>query len=299
MIGTSITIKNHDTGEEIILNDHVTDESNVIVLQSFPSFESDVRSQNIAKQGAHGEFRLPYYYSGMSIVLQGVIVGEDEAHVWAIKKQLDQVMKLSQKGKSREYTGNDTFPPMFNNTVRLSFTTPGGDDVFIDATPIKAVSYDRPLQQDFLLNFQVILRANFPVLLIKDDTSPNITAGTLGSIVKGFKIPFDLPFSLGEEHVEGAMQVTMDTPGLAIVKLNGSDNGVIINPTITNITNGSRIKVRRALSGSKRYFKVDGVYQTITDENGASVQQYAEGEFVYLDAGVNTLVYTADKLIPN
>jgi len=121
MIGTPITIKNHDTGEEIVLNDHTTDAENVIALQSFPTFEPDVRSQNIAKQGAHGEFRLPTYYSGMSIVLQGVIVGEDEAHVWAIKKQLDQVMKLSQKGKPREYIGNDKFPPMFNNTVRLSF----------------------------------------------------------------------------------------------------------------------------------------------------------------------------------
>jgi len=73
MIGTPITIKNHDTGEEIVLNDHTTDAENVIALQSFPTFEPDVRSQNLPRQGAHGEFRLPTYYSGMSIVLQGVI----------------------------------------------------------------------------------------------------------------------------------------------------------------------------------------------------------------------------------
>lgn len=299
MIGTPITIKNHDTGEEVVINDHISDADNVIALQSFPTFERDVRAQNMPRQGAHGEFRLPTYYSGMSIVLQGVIAGETEGHVWDLKKALDRVMAQPQRGEPREYTGNDPFPPMFNNTVRLSFVAPSGDDVFIDATPIKAVSYDRPLQQDFLLNFQVILRANFPVLLIKDDTSPNIIAGSLGSITKGFKIPFDLPLSLGQEHVEGEMEVTMEAPGLGIVRLNGSDNGVIINPTITNLTNGSRVKIRRALSGSNRYFKVDGVYQTITDENGLSVQQYAEGDFIYLDAGTNILVYTADKLIPN
>ena len=299
MIGTPITIKNHDTGEEIVLNDHATDEDNVIALQSFPTFETDVRAQNMPRQGAHGEFRLPTYYSGMSIVLQGVIAAQDEPSAWEKKKALDRVMAQPRYGKPRVYTGNDAFPPMFNNTVRLSFVAPSGDEVFIDATPIKAVSYDRPLQQDFMLNFQVILRANFPTLLIDDSTSPNTGSGSLGSISKGFKLPFTLPFSLGEEYIEGALTLTMSAPGLAVIQLNGSSNGVIVNPTITNLTNGSKLKIRRALSGSDRYFKIDGIYQSITDENGRSVQQYAEGDFIFLDVGENVLVYTADSLIPN
>lgn len=300
MIGTPITIKNHDTGDTIVLNDHVTDQSNVIALQSFPSFESDVRAQNQPKQGSHGEFRLPYYYSGMSIVLQGVIVGEgaNEGNVWEIKKQLDSILSLSKKGYPKTYSGSDTFPPLFRNTVRLSFTTPSGENVFIDATPIKAVSYDRPLKQKFLLNFQVILRANFPYLLIEDDVA-NVVEGDLGSIETGFTLPFSLPFSLGEQQIENEITIDMTAPGFAQVTLNGSDDGLIINPKITNLTNGSSVQIKKVLNGASRYFKIDGVYQTMTDENGASVQQYSEGDFIVLDAGENILVYTADKIIPN
>jgi len=144
----------------------------------------------------------------------------------------------------------------------------------------------------------VILRANFPYLLIVDDT-PNVEAGSLGSILKGLQLPFKMPFTLGEEIIEGEMTVTMSAPGFAQVTMNGSATGTIINPTITNLTNGSRVKIRRALIGTNRYFKIDSIYQTMTDENGANVQQYSEGDFIYLDEGENVLVYTADKLIPN
>lgn len=299
MIGTPITIKNHDTGEEIILNDHVTDESNVIALQSFPSFESDIRASNQPRQGAHGEFRLPYYYSGMSIVLQGVIVGEgaNEGNVWEIKKQFDQIMKMSRSGYAKPNTSG-TFPPMSRNTVRLSFTTPSGENVFIDATPIKAVSYDRPLKQKFLLNFQVILRANFPYLLIVDDVA-NVETGSLGSIVKGFQLGTSVPFSLGESQVTGEMTITMEAPGFAQVTLNGSDDGLIINPKITNLTNGSEVQINRVLNGAQEHFVIDGVYQTMKDQNGNNVEQYSEGDYIHLDAGDNVLVYTADKIIPN
>jgi len=187
---------------------------------------------------------------------------------------------------------------MFNNTVRLSFTTPDGDDVFIDATPIKAVSYDRPLQQDFLLNFQVILRANFPYLLVLDD-EPNTETGALGSIINGFKLPFKLPLNIGESQIEGATTLEMDSPGFAIVTLNGSDDGIIVNPTITNITNGTSVEIRRPLNGSQQFFLIDGLYQKMTDENGNSVMQFSDGDFVFLDEGENVLLYTAEQVIPN
>lgn len=299
MIGTPITITNHDTGESIVLNDHITDEENVIALQSFPSLETDVRAQNQPKQGAHGEFRLPYYYSGKSIVLQGVIVGQDglESAVWDLKRDFDRIMSLSPKGYGDEGDGSAEFPPMFRNTVRLSFTTPDGKNVFIDATPIKPVSYDRPLQQRYMLNFQVILRSNFPYLVVLDD-SPNIVAGSLGSITNGLQIPFQIPFSF-EENVTGEITISMEDPGFAVVTMNGSDDGVIVNPKITNLTNGSFVKINRSILGSQKYFKIDGLYQKMTDQNGDSVQQYSEGDFIRLEAGDNSLVYTADHIIPN
>lgn len=301
MIGTQLTIKNHDTGVQIVLNDHITDEQNVIALQSFPSFEADMRANAVPRYGAHGEYNLPHYYSGMSIVLQGVIVGETEADVWDIKDRFDAVMKLPRGAYPKEYVGSDVFPPMNNQTVRLSFTTPNGKNAFIDATPIKAVSYDRPLKQTFLLNFQVILRASYPYLLIDDSLTPNVETGSLGSFVEGFKLNTGntkLPISLSNDYVAGSVVVTVDNPCFAILTMNGSNDGTLINPRITNLTNKTFTEVRKPITGANRFFKINGVYQTMTDENGASVKAYSNGEYVYLDAGDNTLVYTAEGLIP-
>ncbi len=297
MIGTQITIKNHESGEEIILNDHVTDPDNVIALQSFPTFEPDVRSQNLPRQGAHGEFRLPTYYSGMSIVLQGVIAAENEDKVWDIKHQLDAVMKLSRKGFPAKYSGDDEFPPLFNSTIRLSFMTPDGKEVFLDATPIKAVSYDRPLMQDFILNFQVIVRSTIPYM-ISIGEEENVEAGELGYRIDGFKIPIEIPFSF-ESQLVNEITINMETEGFAVVTMNGSAGGAIVNPRITNITNGNTLMVRKILNGSHQKFVVDGIYQTVKDENKLDVGQYVDGEFIFLEKGENILIYTADKVIPN
>jgi hypothetical protein len=491
MIGTQITIKNHDTGEEIVLNDHTTDPNNVIALQTFPTFENEVRSQNIPRQGAHGEFHLPSFYSGMSIVLQGVIVGDEESDVWNIKKKFDSIMSLSRTGFGKETssqkitpalainectnpsgkfstadwddidatitnadnafdveteTDNDsgiehivddtvpknagddyfgacdvenaeasdrtfrirlqardsdenvlsteyadevvaggekmrlaveladipanvadirfsivrlgdddaidgdifhvskvlivknpptnidaetyyfdgdtddlsrlsfewngadgnsassmyrmTFPSMYKNSVRLSFTNPNGQKVFIDATPTKAVSYNRPLQQRYKLDFQVVLRSNFPVLIVEDDT-PEFFTGEFGVLETGFKLPTHVPFVIGEEYISGGMIINASQAGFALVRMYGSDNGSIINPRITNLTNGSTVRIIKPLLGSQRYFLIDGILQQMVDENGISVQQYSDGDFIYLNEGENVLLYSADESIPN
>lgn len=298
MIGKEITIKNHETGEQIVINDHTTDPGNVIALQSFPTFEADIRSQNQAKQGAHGEYRLPTYYSGMSIVLNGVIACDNEAKVWEIKRKLDSILSLSRKGYPNKYVGTDPFPPMFNNTVRLSFTSPDNKNVFIDATPIQPISYNRNLMESFKLNFQVILRSPMPYLVILD-AEANEEEGSLGYIKQGILLPVKIPFGTGEEHISNEITITMTTPGYAVVTMNGSADGVIVNPKITNKTNGTSVQVRKPLGNANNKFIVDGLYQTIKDENGKSVIQYSDGEFVFLEAGENVLVYTADEVIPN
>lgn len=297
MIGTPITIKNHETGDTIVLNDHVTDPNNVIALQSFPTFEPEVRSNLLPKQGAHGEFRLPHYYTGISVVLQGIIVGESEENVWEIKKQLDRVMALSLKGLPPEYDGVDTPKPMSNSTLRISFTSPAGDQLWVDATPIKAVSYNRNLQDLCQLDFQVIVRASFPYVLIKD-TVPVIGAGSLGSVAKGFKLGTTLPLSLANSYVTGQVVINVASPAFAVVQLNGSDDGIIVNPKITNITNDTYTQVTQPLIGSTKYFTVNGLERTIRDQSDRNLSAYAQGGFVYLEAGNNTLVYTADRLIP-
>lgn len=298
MIGAPITILNHDTGDSIVINDHETDEQNVIALQGYPTIEPGVRNNNTPRQGAHGEFRLQTYYGALNIVLDGIIVGETEADVWEIKKNFDEIMQLSKTGYGRDANPGESFPPMFNNTVRLSFTTPDGRSVWCDATPIKSVSYDRPLKQKFLLNFQVILTSNTPYLIIEGSESL-IEAGTLGSINHGFKLTTNVPFQLSNQYLENEITVTVDQRSLAIVKLNGSADGVLVNPRMTNLTNDSYIMIRQPLSGTDSYFEINPIYQYMKDEDGRSVEAFSDGDYLWLDEGENTLVYTAEHVIAN
>jgi len=489
MIGTEITIRNHDTGESIVLNDHATDAENVIALQSFPTFEADIRANNVEKLGAHGEFRMPYYYSGRSVVLRGVIVGEDEAHVWAIKEKFDRIMSLSTTGYGKEASstriepelatneatnpnalvstlgwaaldaaltrdgnlgfkvvaddtvaavieheitpegadgdeyhaamdvkndaddarsftlkveafdvsdmalgdseatetiesgetvrihtsltlpvGTDhiivsvqrdsgsgaaasdefharrllvvkdppeslspetsyfdgetlptsllsyawegarglsaskeyrmSFPSIDRNTIRLSFTDPAGRRIFLDATPVRSVSYDRRLKETFRLDFQVVVRSNFPYLLIEDE-NPLVYFGELGSLAEGFQLPTEIPFDLAGSFVSGEMTIDAETPSIASVYMYGSDDGVIVNPKITNLTNGTYVKVLQPLAGSHRFFAINGVFGTMKDQGGRDISAYAEGDYIRLEQGENILLYSSDSVIPN
>jgi len=50
MIGTKFTLENAD-GQSIIINDHDTDPLNCIALQEYPTFELEIKNQEIAKEG--------------------------------------------------------------------------------------------------------------------------------------------------------------------------------------------------------------------------------------------------------
>lgn len=481
MIGTNIKIKNFDNGKEIALNDHLTDKENVIALQVFPSFQTDVRPQNIPKNSTHGEYRLPYYYSGMSIILDGVIAGESEQKVWEMKKALDDVMQLSRSGYGKQYDseiideviltnectnpngkistagwlefdsnvstdlivetteatesgiymviGGDkptgkkyyaacsvknnansdrtfririiardsgastllevfddtvvsgetesrifkditlpanvedivvsvtrldddavlgdvfevsnvlivedtniinpeidyfdgsspelsliafnwsgdaelstseikrkTFESFDRNTIRISFTDPNGRNVFIDASPIKTVSYDRPLKQKFLLNWQVVLRSTQPFLLV-DKTSPTLNFGLYGQIKNGFKLPMQLPLNINTEFATNTVLIEAENAGYAIVRMYGKTGSVIVNPSITNLTNGTTVKIKKSLINENSHFVIDGVYKRMTDQDGANVEAFSDGGYIYLEEGANLLIYSSDKIL--
>lgn len=486
MIGVKIKLKNHDTGEILYLNDHDTDSENVIALQSLPTFETEIRTQNSPKYGTHGEIRLPYYYNGKPLIFSGVIVGEDEEHVWDLKRQLDEVLGLSRTGygkkvneenitppiainESKNPTGlisvanwtainsalsksglsilvaassdsaagmsqvaddiekeegdeywaacdienltdgtrsfklriearnissetviyaeedielasgakdriwvnlealganiedifvsitrisdenaenDDTFavsrvlimknPPVgidpesdyfdgetpdilllgydwggtrglsystasrrelasvMGHTLRVSFTDPTGRRMFIDATPTKSVSYDRPMRQNFLLNFQFTLRATSPWFL-EQDGYPQVFAGTLGRTLQGIKLPLQVPFNLADKQVVGAITINVAQKAFAIIRMYGSNDGIIVHPKVTNLTNNTSVEIKRVLYGSHTYFLIDGIYQRMIDHEGRDVSHYAEGDYIYLEPGENVLLYTAHR----
>lgn len=291
MIGTQITITNHETGESVILNDH-TNPNSVIALQNFPTMESDVRANNQSRIGAHGEFRLPYYYSGKSVVLQGVILGTSEADVWTNKRKLDSIFALSKKG-TPQYTGSDT--PINNATLRIEYTDPTGESVFIDGTPLQSVSYNRDMLNRLQLSFQVIVRSAIPYLIAKDETTISET-GSLGENVTGLKLPMRLFTQLQNEYTQGEVTIEVTTKAFAIITLYGSDAGIILEPTITNLTNGDTMTINKPLLGSGSFFKIDGFKKTVEDQGGASVTSFITGDYLQLETGENKLVYTATKI---
>ena len=197
-------------------------------------------------------------------------------------------------GESTSSMFRMTNPSMFKNSLRLSFQDPLGRDVFIDASPIRSVSYDRPIMQDFVLNFQIMLRSNFP-FFISSEPLPIFFDGFLGINEKGFKLSTSLPLSLNQTFTQGAVILEVEEPSFAIIHMRGSDNGNIINPRVTNLTNGQSIMIRKGLLGANRFFLIDGVNQKMVDENNISITQYSDGEFIYLDRGENILVYTSDN----
>jgi len=299
MIGQKITIKSHRTDEEIVVNDH-TDPENVIALQQYPSFQSDIKNNNVDRQGAHGEFNLPNYYSGMSITLDGIIVGENESNVWDIKNKLDRILSLPERRYWEQdwHEDDSEYPPMFENTVRLLFATPDGRDRWIDATPVREPQYDRNLKETFRLDFQIILRANIPFLVIDPDPADEVTL-SLGSVREGMKLPFGVPFDLSGEFLQNEQTINVNEKSFTRVTMNGSDDGVLINPQITNLTNGSYVKIDLPLSGTSQFFEIDGLYKSMVDHNGKDVTPYSQGDYLVLEKGDNKLVYTAEDVIPN
>jgi hypothetical protein len=86
----------------VTINDH-TDPQNVIALQDYPTFDLDIRNEEIPKDGQHGIWDFYSFYGRRLIVFSGVIVGEDEAHVVTLRDTLINVTKLPAQPR----TGDD------------------------------------------------------------------------------------------------------------------------------------------------------------------------------------------------
>ena len=280
MIGIQFTLTNKETGSEIKINDHVTDPNNVIALQAFPTFATDIRANDINKQGRHGVHKTPYYYGGKIISFSGIIVGESEAQVWTMKKQIDNVMKLP------EIVG-------FDELVNISFTDPNGVTLNIGATLSAPVAYTRPLQRGCQLSFQILMRSSQPYFTVGEEGSNTVTFnGELGFETTGFKVPFIFPINMALTR-EKVLTVVSSGNSITRITLKGSDDGTIANPSIRNLTTGEEITLLRTLDGADDFITIDGINGTITDKSGNDIAVYAFGDDkISLLDGSNDLFYT-------
>ena len=281
-INTEYTITNKETGKSFTINDH-SDPDNVIALQSFPTFAPDVRANEIQNQGKHGVHKLPFYYGGRSIIFNGIIVGLTEAGVWDLKKSVDEVLE---------------FPVIspFANLVTIGYTDPNGLELEVDATLNSAISYDRNMKELFKLDFQILLRADNPFINVNDTVEDaKEYDGLLGYELWGFKLKTLIPFKLDKESIN---ELTINVTGNhnATVKLYGSDDGDVVNPTIENKTNGQKVSFNLTLSGSAEYIELNGIDNTTTNQDGDDVSIYETGDdYIQLIDGDNIFAYTSSR----
>lgn len=193
------------------------------------------------------------------------------------------------KGLSATEVFRQTYPAVKKETVRISFTNPEGDKIFLDATPIRATSYNRPIKYDSILNWQVILRASFPYLLVDED-NPKFYEGLLGFGGYGFYLPTNLPFMIDQELIN-PLVINTDESSFLIIRIYGSDQKIISNPTIRNVTNNQEITILKTLDDSSEYFIIDGVAKTVKDQDGNNLSGFIQGDFIELDKGQNNIIY--------
>lgn len=280
---TKFNIKNKSTEQSFIINDYNTDPNNFIALQSFPTLNLDMRAGDIPFTGHHGAYKLPHFYGGRSIIFNGIIVGETEQSVWEMKRIIDEVLEL---GSGADY----------DELVEITYTDPTGLELTLDATLNAAVSYSRSLKEPNLLNFQILLRARSPYMMINDESFDTmIYSGLLGGVVSSFRIPFQIPFFLNNTETN-VLNITVTNKVKSIITLYGSDDGDVVNPSIENLTTGKSTVFDYTIpTGSTNYIQINGITGEVVDQDGNNLAIYiSNGGFIELKKGLNKIYYTCD-----
>jgi len=278
MIGLEIKIKNNETGKEIFLNKRVGNE--IIALQEYPVFASEIQEEKEMRLFRHGYFRLPSFYRGKSIVLTGLIVADTNDRVEEIKRDIEEVFILPKDGEG----------------VTISFTY-GGVTKRIEATLRKAISWNRKLKEANKLDFQIMLSSPSSFFIVDDPSRDDlVTIGTLGKKFTGISLWTHLPFTLSDKY----LNIEPFTENLTylvfpIVKLR-ADGNKIINPRFENLTTGDYIEFTYTLEGSD-FIEMNFLTGEMKNANGKEVSGYAsesKGDF-RLASGQNDLLYTCSN----
>lgn len=280
---TKFKIENKKTGLFFVINDHDTDPNNFLALQVFPSMALDMRTGEIPFNGHHGAYKLPHFYGGRSIILNGLIVGENEESVWEQKRNIDETLEL---GYGAEY----------DELVKVTFTNPEGLEITVDATLNASIGYSRSLKEPNILNFQILLKTRTPYLFINDPVFDAIVyTGSLGGLTSTFQIPFQIPFLL-QNTSTNILNLTVTNKVKAIITLHGSADVDVVNPSIKNLSTGKSTQFDYTIpKGANNFIRIDALAGTVKDQDGVDLEIFiSNGGFIELRNGLNKLSYTSE-----
>jgi len=283
MIGQQFTItKKSNPTKFIKFNDHSS--SNLIALQAYPTFDLEIRNDEIDKEGQHGSWDFFSFYGKRLIVFEGVIIGINEGEVHRLRDKMLEVTSLP----AQPTTSDD-------GTVLIEWTDPLGRELQIEAKISTSIRFSRNLKQKNRLDFILIMKAPNPQIesqeLIED-------AGLRGYNIGGVFLTMKFPFTLDSNFINViTVQNDGNTEANTVFRLYGSPNRTITNPRITNLTTGDYIQVNITLVSEAEYVVINSKTGTVFDYLGADKSSDIEGgsSFILLDIGANDLLYTSSE----
>lgn len=283
MIGTLFTIQNKaDPTKVVTFNDHSS--NNLIALQSYPTFELEVRNDELTKEGQHGVWDFFSFYGKRLITFEGVIVGDNELEVHTKKELMQSVLELPSQPTATD-----------DGTVIIKWTDPLGRTVQTEAKIASTTRFHRDLKQLFRLDFQFSLKSADPV--IESQTLFQVN-GLRGYPLTGIFLPFLSPFVMIANYINSFTVTNAgNTEANIVVRLYGGSMFPINNPTITNLTTGKSMQINTILADATEYVSINTKTGEVIDQDGNDLSGLiATGsEFVRLKVGANSIFYTSDE----
>lgn len=283
MIGTIFTItKKSDPTKIVTFNDHLS--ANVIALQTYPTFELEVRNDEMTKEGQHGVWDFFSFYGKRLITFEGVIVGANELEVHTKKDLMQSVLELPPQPTSSD-----------DGTVIVKWTDPLGRAIQTEAKIASTIRLHRGLKQLFRLDFQFSLKSTTP----KIETQTVFQVNALrGYPMAGLIIPLIAPFIIPINYINSfVVSNTGNTEADITVRLYGSSIMNITNPKVTNLTTGKSITINVTLTDATKHISINSQTGAVLDQDGndlsGSIQ--AGSAFIRLNVGSNTIYYTSDE----
>lgn len=283
MIGIQFTITNKD-GDSIKINDHVTNPNQVIALQQYPTMEVNIKNQEIDKEGQHGVWDFNSYYGSRFINFQGLIIGETEDDVEAVRDNLIRVMQLPVQPTAAR-----------NGVVKIKWTDEASESWQLDAKLIQDISFSRPIGQKLVLSFNLSMKAVDPFIVGQTLFQQ---VGVRGYTQQGSQIPIKLPAIIGTTQ-QGVLSATNNGAIYAhtTIRLYGEAQQVITNPRVLNLSTGDLCQINTTLADENAYVEINSQTGAIVDETGADLSGFltTESTFILLKTGLNQLQYISNE----
>jgi len=189
MLAYKYLITNNFNGRNIYINAALDNDGACLTINGqptgarltvYPTFELDVRNEEIEKQGQHGIFDFFSFYGKRNITFTGTIIAESHSELVTIQNRIKEIFTLP----SQPIAGtNDGY-------INIKWTDALGEDWEIDAKIQQDIQFSRQVGVQTEASFFINLKADNPLILSQEEFQQDSLLGWRGS---KFTVPAFLP----------------------------------------------------------------------------------------------------------